>query len=151
MMEVEGENILIEILNKFEIWEQTLDLAMNIFLSLRQESAGCWHLLLCHRHNTELLLEQHTGAVYNQLEKSTWVWLLGTAEQPPSWKPAPQNLPLTGPLMKGPLKTQTNCKSPQVFAKKQTNKRTVDKYSGCSPTFSTKKSKGLSFVQRGSI
>lgn len=31
MMEVEGENILIEILNKFEIWEQNLDLAMNIF------------------------------------------------------------------------------------------------------------------------
>lgn len=52
MLEVQGANILVEILNKFEIWEWNLDLAVNIFLPIGQESAGCWHLLLCHRHNT---------------------------------------------------------------------------------------------------
>ena len=62
MLEAQGANILIEILNKFEIWERNLDLAVNIFPLIGQESAGCWHLLLCRKPNTELLplLEQPT-------------------------------------------------------------------------------------------
>lgn len=149
MLEVQGANILVEILNKFETWEWNLDLAVNIFLPIGQESAGCWHLLLCRRHNTEPLplLEQPAWVVCNQLEMSTWIWLPGTADQPPFWKTAPKKLALWW----SSLWKHGRTLSPQIFTKKKTEKSSLINTVAAFYIFLCKKSERLSFVQTSSV